>query len=109
MDGYFDFGNQVCLKCDYKCKTCSSTATCLTCDSATRNISNLANCICLEGFYDDGLSISCKPCLAECLACINGNNCSSCPVNKVLTSTQNCLCQAKTYPPNCLACNHRCQ
>ncbi len=109
MDGYYDNGNELCLKCDYRCLTCSSSASCLTCDSLTRKTTNLLNCICLNGYYDDGISSSCKPCLAECLTCIDAISCASCPINKVLTSTKNCICKSKTYAPNCFDCNYNCQ
>lgn len=88
--------------------TCTnSTNLCLTCDAATRYP---GNCTCLPGYYDDGISSACQPCLPQCVTCSNGVNCTTCTaVIKQLTSSAHCACSNGYLEPACTPCAYSCQ
>lgn len=98
------------MTCDYKCKTClSSASNCQTCGD-NRSIKPL--CDCLATFYDDGSSEACKSCHYSCKTCINSASCTSCDsttaFRSLVASSNFCLCRGRYFEsstPNTLVCS----
>jgi len=100
-----------CFGCNYACSECtnSSNVSCTACDlNMYRNLST-NSCICIDGYYDNGIT-QCAPCEYTCMTCNNNTNisCLSCNAtfNRTLVNTS-CLC-SDGYADNngtCLFCN----
>jgi hypothetical protein len=41
-------------------------------------IMSSGNCFCAEGYYEDGDTKNCLPCLRKCKSCINSYECQEC-------------------------------
>lgn len=65
-----------CAKCESKCISCATTANNCT---ACRGDRTGSDCTCAVGFYDDGVSEFCKPCVYNCSKC-NGGTIDSCNI-----------------------------
>jgi len=70
---YYDDGiNELCVACDYTCKTCTGSASnlCTNCDAAKYRITDTAGgCKCLDGYHNDGSNEICLPCHYSCELC----------------------------------------
>ena len=101
---YFDNGTELCVACDYTCRTCSSTAAtaCLSCDSGLHRTLANSTCGCSYGFYEN---ITCFACLNGCIDCgftvANSSYmckaCNSTLFMQVDPSLQTCICSDGYY------------
>lgn len=69
--GYVDDGsNATCLKCNYKCGSCSDPTDLGKCDSCSdSNRSSTPDCDCDSGFVDYGVG-TCSSCtITNCIVC----------------------------------------
>ncbi len=120
--GYYADSDNVCQKCDSRCKTCSNSSTnCTSCNSSSTypNLyENYCYTSCPSGTY--ALSNICKDCSSSCATCsgasttctscvktssayayLSGSSCiSKCPSGYVSNSSN--VCKACTAP--CLTC-----
>lgn len=84
--GFYETGLNtptICLSCDYKCLTCSSSSTnCTSCDSIAHRVYDAPtfSCPCIAKFYQDTTTSSgCLPCDYKCLTCSSSStHCTSC-------------------------------
>lgn len=98
------------MPCHYSCLTCSD-GTSSGCSSCPNNRTMSSNkCICANGYYDDGVQVTCLVCLPTCLTCITGvlSGCTSCQslyfrqLNPSPTGT--CVCKSGYYETGALTC-----
>ena len=105
--------------CDPTCQTCdtnSDPTKCLTC-SANRKLSGIApnTCICLDKFYLDSGTGTCKPCDPTCKTCSSSSatSCLSCEYGAELKPTGDCKCtKQNSYmvlnTGACMPCHYSC-
>lgn len=117
MDKYYHSGtNEICVACNYKCLTCSGSATnCLTCGL---NRATAPACACSDGFYDDGTSVACIACHYTCRTCTSLSSCTACELatafRELDSTTSYCTCTERYFEsvtPNtlmCEACHQTC-
>lgn len=57
IDKYFEDSNNLCVGCDYDCKTCGASGSCLTCNQTANRIhdTGTGKCVCSIGYYDDAV------------------------------------------------------
>ncbi|KAL4487833.1 hypothetical protein ABPG73_005093 [Tetrahymena malaccensis] len=120
---------QNCIKCHYSCQlnSCSTDEPniCLDClpnRQITQKIiqgKNASICICNDGFYEDEISLQCKPCNQSCATCLgpSESDCLSCNKNRqiYLQNSQiygRCLCSNDYFEnqqtQQCQKCNTSC-
>lgn len=109
--------NELCLKCHYRCLTCTNSSQCLTCSAASFRALPASMCPCTEGYYDDGSSNVCLPCHYSCKGCTNGSQCLSCDLNtnhrKLVNTNYLCGCVDRYFDDllshqTCLPCLYSC-
>jgi hypothetical protein len=115
---YFQSSNQVCIKCQYPCLSCSkSPTTCLSCRAGL--LLDNSNCFRSCKFGDYASNGVCKKCDSNCLTCSrNSNNCTSCANGQSLDKrTSTCVSKsgcAETFfydqsIENCYPCERFCK
>lgn len=74
-----DYGESVCVKCDYKCLSCVTTpTTCTLCDRRLFRFLNNTNCDCNLGYFETGVP-KCGVCDYTCRTCVTVETyCTSC-------------------------------
>lgn len=55
IDGYYDSGDAICLKCNFGCKLCTNGTSCSSCIGTTTRSTPSCGCNSAK-FYDDGVS-----------------------------------------------------
>ena len=75
---FFDDGTKVCKPCNFKCTTCSGSATsCTLCSDTNRN-SSPNTCLCKIGYFEKGIA-ECGKCQTQCSKCSGSDdNCTEC-------------------------------
>ncbi|CAD8043829.1 unnamed protein product [Paramecium primaurelia] len=118
-DGHLEkqFGDQICLKCSYRCASCSGNIdNCDKCpDFSFRDLGLDNSCLCPPKYYDQPENPICIVCHYTCLKC-NGNQSNQCTSCNPLTGRQlntqgECLCDQKYYDTGlseCQACSSLC-
>lgn len=105
MTGYYDNGNETCLRCHLSCLTCLDANSCATCPLGTNKTLNAtagSYCVCLYGYYENatagalmGYNSICYACYYACETCFGiPTNCTLCnsTANRYLTTLKTCLC-----------------
>ena len=127
VQGFYDTGLQeeLCLKCEKSCNTCTNSTHCLTCPSNVNKTINLTistYCTCLYGYYEDlnagiaiGQSSVCYTCHYSCEKCSGlSYACIECEAAKhrYLNTEKQCLCEQLYFDDGmnelCIKCTTNC-
>ena len=93
---YYDQYKSQCVKCTWKCLTCSSADICLSCDEKKKFILVGSSCVCKDGFYYDNDDV-CMPCYQNCKTCsYYSSYCTSCRDDLALINNT-CKCEDGYY------------
>lgn len=117
-DGYYDNSGALCLACNYRCMTCSASATsCLTCNSNNHRTLSGSTCPCNSGYYDDSSHSMCLACDYSCKTCTDATACSTCNslikrIPDPTSASPFCICDTKFYEDlstlTCKTCLYHC-
>ena len=86
----------ICLPCDSKCETCSTTSTtCSSCLEGTTLYNNECIAGCPKGYYTRSLDRTCQKCDASCVACTGQDalSCTECGEGQYLSSGSCLVCE----------------
>ncbi len=106
----------VCVKCPYYCLTCigpTSFVKCTSCPVMAYRTLASGMCTCNFGYYDDGSSAICKPCISTCESCSSYSVCLTCYVAHFRSRVGNvCRCNVGYYEiinnVICQPCHYSC-
>ncbi|CAK55637.1 unnamed protein product (macronuclear) [Paramecium tetraurelia] len=118
-DGHLEkqIGDQICLKCSYRCASCSgSIDNCDSCpDFSFRDLGVNNSCLCPPKYLDQPENPICIACHNTCLTCSGGqsNQCTSCisSTGRFLNNQGECQCSQKYFDsglPECQGIKLQC-